>query len=211
LTPAWPEQARAKVHFDVVCQSMTSGGPPVIEPGPLAALVDEARRSYEQVLVEVGPVVGASPVAGWDRFAAGRALLARADRVVVLAGPDPESAGRLVEWRAAAGEWGLTAPVAAVFGRVSGRGRFEASHLHRLVASSTGGGFASVHVLPEDPVVTRARWNGELVWRGRWRAAISRLVNELDTPRTPAVPAAPAVLLAATARAGSLATEVGWS
>jgi hypothetical protein len=132
-------------------------------------------------------------------------MLARADRVVVVAGPDPESAARLVEWRAATVEWGVAAPVVAVFGRVPGRGGFEAAHLTDLVDHSTGAGFAAVHVLPEDPVVGRARWNGELVWRGRWRAAVDRLAAEISSTAQPAP--APAVV----GRRVSLASEVGLS
>jgi hypothetical protein len=205
LSPSRSETGAGLGHFDVVCQTAAPGGPPAVHPAHLGALVDEAVADYDQVLVEVGPVLGASPTAGADRFAAGRALLGRADRVAVLGGPDPEAAARLVEWRAAAAEWGVGVPVVGVFGRVPGRGRFEAAQLTDLVDRSTGAGFAAVHVLPEDPVVGRARWNGELVWRGRWRAAIDRLAADMAAAAPP--PPAPAPVR----RRVSLASEVGLS
>lgn len=207
LSPMLAGSAGGSGGFDVVAQSASPGGPPLVDPAQLQALVEEGLGGYDHVLVEAGPLVVAPPAAGGsDRFSAGRAMLAGADRVVVLAGPDPESAARLVEWRAAAGEVGMAAPVWAVFGRVAGRGAFEASQLTALVGASTGpGGFAAVRVLPEDPVVARARWNGELVWRGRWRKAVDRLAADLAA--APVAAAGPAPV---TSRRVSLASDAGW-
>lgn len=192
--------------FDVVCQSGSPGGPPVVNPVLLQALVGEGLVGYDHVLVEAGPLLVAPPSGGSDRFSAGRAALAAADRVVVLAGPDPESAARLVAWRAAAAEVGVTAPAWAIFARVATRGAFEVSQLTGLVETSTGAAdFADVGVLPEDPVVARARWNGELVWRGRWRKAVDRLAADLAA--APVVAASPVPM---TGRRVSLASEAGW-
>lgn len=77
-----------------------------------------------------------------------------------------------MEWRSAAVGEGAAAPASAVFGRVPARSGFERSVLNSLVVASTGSArFTRLAWLPEDPVVARARWNGELVWRGRWSAA----------------------------------------
>lgn len=203
LTPAWSEEARRKIGFDVICQTVAPGGPPSANPGQLGTLIGQALAGYDTVMVEVGPTVGPSPAGGADRFAAGRAMLVRADRVVVLAGPDPESAARLAEWAAAAAEWGISAPKAvAVFARLAGR--FEGTHLKGVVENSTGERFTSVHLLPEDPAVAKARWNGDMVRRGRWHNGVARLVDELSqTPASAPVPPATA------ARRPSLAREVG--
>lgn len=193
--------------FDVVCQSASPGGPSAVDPVLLAALVEEGSAGYDHVLVEAGPLVAAAPRTPIDRFSAGRALLAAADRVVVFAAADPEAAARLVEWRSEAVEAGVNGPVWAVFGRVPGRGAFEGSQLAGLVEASSGpAGFTGVRTLPEDPVVGRARWNGELVWRGRWLKAVDRLAAELTATPVEATSLTP--VHAATRRV-SLATEVG--
>jgi hypothetical protein len=202
LTPAWSDEARRKIGFDVICQTVAPGGPPPPNPGQLAALVDEVLTGYDTVMVEVGPTLGPNPAGGADRFAAGRVMLARADRAVVLAGPDPESAARLAEWAAAAAEWGLSAAVSAVFARVAGR--FEGSHLRGLLEQSTGERFTAVHLLPEDTAVAKARWNGDMVRRGRWHNGVARLVDELSQPPAPAT-----IGPAASPRSPSLASEVG--
>jgi hypothetical protein len=202
LTPAWSDEARRKIGFDVICQTVAPGGPPSANPSQLGTLIDEALAGYDTVMVEVGPTLSPNLTGGADRFAAGRAMLARADRVVVLAGPDPESAARLAEWAAAAAEWGISAPTAAVFARLAGR--FEGSHLKGLVEQSAGERFASVHLLPEDSAVAKARWNGDMVRRGRWHNGVASLVDELS--QTPA----PATVSPATSpRRPSLASEVG--
>lgn len=194
--------------FDVVCQSASPGGPPVASPVHLSVLVEEGLAGYDHVLVEAGPLLVAAAGTPTDRFSAGRAMLAVADRVVVFAGPDPESAARLVEWRAAAVEVGVSASLWVVFGRVPGRGVFEGSQLTGLVEASTGpAGFAGVRLLPEDPVVGRARWNGELVWRGRWLKAVDRLAAELEAAPAGAPTAVPGHVVG---RRVSLASEVGW-
>jgi hypothetical protein len=204
--------------FDVICASPAPGGPAPADPGAFDALVDEALGVYDLVMVEAGPLVGqARPGVGADRFAVGRRLAGRAGRSAVFAAADPEAAARLVEWRAVAADLGLSGPATAVFGRVSGRASYEWSHLVALVDPPSGPGwFAGVHRLPEDRVVARARWNGELVWRGRWRAAVDRLASELATP--PPGSSAPPVAVPAAgqlkereSRSKSLAGEAGWS
>lgn len=158
-------------HFDVVCA--TSGPAQPVKPGHLLRLVEEALLSYDHVLVEAGWAF-ASPVR--DGLASSGALLARAERVVVMGAPDPEGAEKLVEWKAAALVHGVSAPCWAVFGRAA-NGRYERGHLASLVESNTGRlPFAGICFLPEDPIVARARWNAEMVWKGPWRKAVSSLV-----------------------------------
>jgi hypothetical protein len=207
LSRPHPDVGPALGRFDVICQTARPGGPLPADPAALGVLVDEGLAAYEHVLVEIGPLLS-SPAAGTgDRFAAGRGLLARADRVVGFAAADPESAARLVEWRVTAVEMGAPSSAWAVFGRVPARGLFEWSHLRALVEDGTGpGGFIAVHRLPEDRVVARARWNGELVWRGRWRTAVNRLAEELAAP----LPARSLSEPRPVARPRSLAGEVNW-
>lgn len=218
LSPGHGDAGPALGSFDVICASPAPGGPAPADPGTFDALVDEALTVYDLVVVEAGPLVGqARPGAGADRFAVGRRLAGRAGRSAVFAAADPEAAARLVEWKAVAADLGLSGPATAVFGRVSGRAGYEWSHLVAVVdPPSSPGWFAGVHRLPEDRVVARARWNGELVWRGKWRAAVDRLASELATPPPPS----PAPHVAGPAadqpkerefRSKSLAGEAGWS
>jgi hypothetical protein len=160
-------------HFDVVCAA--PGAAQVLSPAHLMKLLDEALPSYDHVLVETSWLVG-SPSAR-ERFAATRAVLARADRVVALAAADPEGAAKLVEWRAAALAAGVSAPCWAAFGRAS-KSRFEREHLESLVRANTGEHpFAGFVFLPEDPTVARARWNAEMVWKGPWLRALRQLAS----------------------------------
>ena len=207
LSPPHPEVPPVLGAFDVICQTARPGGPPPMSPIALAALMDEALAAYDEVLVEIGPLVTTPDGGAGDRFVAGRMLLGRADQAVVLAGGDPESAARLAEWRACAAELGGPSAVWAVFARVVARGNFEFGHLREIVAEGTGGsGFVGVHLLPEDRSLSRARWNGELVKSGRWRGALRALAAELAQ----AQPTRTVDLRAMGERPVSLAGEVGW-
>ncbi len=172
-------------HFDVICG--TPGAAQVLSAVHLLRLLDEATASYDHVFVETSWLVG-SPT-GRERFSAVRAVLGAADRVVVLASPDPEGAAKLVEWRAAARAAGTKAPCWAAFGRAR-TSRYERSHLRSLVNSNTGQHpFIDVAFLPEDEVVARARWNAEIVWSGPWLRAVTALTMEVTAPRVVDVPA----------------------
>jgi hypothetical protein len=160
-------------NFDVVCG--TPGAAQVIPAADLLRLVEEAAATYDYVLVETSWLVGAP--SGRERFSAARAVLATADRAVVLASADPEGAARLVEWRAAALAAGCKASCWAAFGRARAS-RYEKSHLASLLQANTGRHpFEGVWFLPEDPTVARARWNAEVVWRGPWLKAVKALVD----------------------------------
>ena len=209
LSPSHPDLGAGPGRFDVICGSTTPGGPGPLDPARLAVLVEEAKASYAHVLIDIGPLVASPPAGGAaDRFRVGWAMLARADRAVIFAAPDPEGATRLVDWRAATLEAGSAAPAEAVFGRVPVHGSFEWSHLLGLLSVSTGrSGFAGIHRLPEDRTVSRARWNGELVWKGRWLNAVRRLAATVAQPAQPRVDTAATVLAG---RPRSLASEVRW-
>jgi hypothetical protein len=130
------------------------------------------------VLVETGLLLAGSSDLGRDRFAAARAVLARADRVVVLAGADGEGAIRLVNWLSAATSVGVGAPIWAVFSPT--RSSYEEAQLAELLSDhGVAGAFAAVHFLPEDPAVAKAKWNRDLVRHGRWLAAVRRLAAEM--------------------------------
>lgn len=159
-------------HFDVICGS--PGAPQALNAAHLNRLVTEALGMYDEVFIETGWLVG--PSSGRERFGAVRDVLVAADRVVVVAGADPEGAARLVEWKAAAETAGVSAPSVAVFGRARDSA-FERDYLARVVTVNTGRRpFSSLAFLPEDQTVARARWNAEMVWRCPWLRAVKDLV-----------------------------------
>jgi hypothetical protein len=161
-------------RFDVMCAGL---GPALdLSAVHFSKLMEQVVPCYTHVVVETAFLGLAGDR---DRGGASRTALGLADRVVVVAAADPEGAARLVEWRAAAWASSLAAPVWAVFGRC-GNDRFERAHLTALVEDGTGTfPFAGIAFFPEDPIVRRARWNGELVWKGPWLKAVKGLVDEV--------------------------------
>ena len=139
----------------------------------MAKLLVEVEPHYDHVLVECSYLLRGTTEQ--ERFSAVRSALARAHRVVVMASSDPQGAAGLVEWKGAAVTAGISAPCLAVFGRSGGSG-YEHQHLANLVESSTGRHpYSDVAFLAEDATVNRARWNGELVWKGRWLRQVHSL------------------------------------
>jgi hypothetical protein len=161
-------------NFDVVCAPASPVQP--LNASQLERFISEAAGYYDCVLVESSWLVGWGT--GRERFSATRAVLQQASSVVVLAASDPEGAARLVQWRAMAVAQAVQAPAWAVFGRARA-GRVERSHLASIVESNTGRHpFAGIAFLPEDSSVSRARWNGQLVWRGPFQRAASSLAAD---------------------------------
>jgi hypothetical protein len=177
--------------------------------------VDAALAIYDHVVVEIGPLVLESTPA-LDRFAAGRAMLVKADQAIVVARADPEAVIALAEWKAAARSMSVGARCWAIFGRTP-KGNYEMSQLTASLQATTAsqaGAFAGVRCLPEDPQVAKARWNAEMVGRGRWLHATSRLAQEIATPTVMAAPAPAAAnisLAAPTARTEALPVSEAWS
>lgn len=171
LSRARPGVPVMEQRFDVVCAAPTAAHP--INPLQLERFLAEAAASYDYVLVETSWLVG-SPSAR-ERFSAARAVLRSATSIVVLATADPEGAGRLVQWKAAALGAGAEAPTFAAFGRASAN-TYEREHLRSVVESNTGRHpFAGFAFLPEDPRVVRARWNAELLSKGSFLVAAGAL------------------------------------
>jgi hypothetical protein len=143
------------------------------------ALLDEAVEIYDEVVVETTMLITATSDVGRDRFAAGRMALGRADRILVLTRPDGDGAMQLVNWVSAASSVGAVGPVWAAFGRTP-RSRYQRANLMEAVATCVPSGtFEAVHYLPEDPAVLKAKWNADLVRRGRWLVAVQALTRDL--------------------------------
>jgi Mrp family chromosome partitioning ATPase len=173
LSAAREEGATGPVSFEVSCNS--PGPARALNPAHLERVIDQAASQYEYVLVETGWLPCPSPPRG--RASACRSALQAAGAIVVVASADPEGAARLLHWRAALVAEEVGAPCWAVFGRAR-KDRYQRSHLVDLVAANAGRHpFAGYSFLPEDPDVARARWNGDLVKRGPWLAAVRQLAG----------------------------------
>jgi len=185
LSPGQEDGTRPLGRADVICGTAAPAGPPPVSAVHLAHLLDQAATEYDHVLIESGSLSTASAVAGGDRFAVARAVLSRADQVVVFASADPCGARKLVEWRSVLHhDLGLELPCIAVFGRAPTR-RFERAALQDVIERNTGRvGFSAVCYLPEDTVVGRARWDGVLVTKGNWAQAVTRLASDLGRVRS---------------------------
>ena len=219
LSPAWWSEANGQGQghrlggFDLIAQSAHPGGPPAMSPVHLDGLLDEVLAGYDHVLVEAGPLVlDHSPA--FDRFAAGRHLMGRADQIVVFARGESESVLDLGNWKAAAVTLGLAPPCHAVFGRY--RHEFDQRQLAASLAAHTNseaGQFSSVTFLPDDTKVDKARWNGEMVRHGKWRSKVEDLADRLADPARIAPAPLTSPWAAAAVRSAGLAVKVSgaWS
>lgn len=166
-----PGEPSARDCFDVVCAAPSAAHE--INAAQLDRFLAEASTLYDYVLVETSWLLGAS--SGRERFSAARAVLRGAACIVVMATADPEGAGRLVQWKAAALGSSVGAPAFAAFGRC-GASKYEREHLRSIVEANTGRHpFAGFAFLPLDPRVARARWNGELVRKGPFVESVGML------------------------------------
>lgn len=162
-------------RFDAIC--VGHGPAQLTSAHQVDKLLQDVEHHYDHVLVEA--VTHGTP--GQSPWCA--RLLQRADRVTVLSSSDPEGAGRLVEWKAATVELRGAAQCGAVFGRAT-TSRYERARLVGLVEDSTGASpYDDIWFLPEDATVRRARWNGEMVWKGPWLKAVRSLAESAHASR----------------------------
>jgi MinD-like ATPase involved in chromosome partitioning or flagellar assembly len=192
LTPGRDDGApHPDIRFDVIAGPSNPGGPPPANPIHFRRLIDAATGSYGEVLVEIGPVISSTGDSAHDRFAAGRAVVAAADRLVAIAAPTPDGVTRLLNWLSVVRTLAPDTPAWAAFGLIP-RSRFVRTALHeglrhRLVGTSLRG-FEAIHLLPVEPVSAKAAWNGVLVPRGGLRRAVNALADQIS--RIPAQPRA---------------------
>ena len=168
--------------FDVICGVPAPGGPLPVNPVELTALLAQALAIYDHVLVDTGPWLTRTSQTGRDRLNAARPALALARQALVFARATPDGAAQLVEWRSAAHDNGLQLPIFAVLGRAAGK--YERSHLAHMLEVNTNWPhtFAGVQFLPEDARLAKARWNADLVTRGRWWRSVRALVRTMTEP-----------------------------
>lgn len=144
-----------------------------VTPAEVVAVVDELAEGCEVVVVQAAPAAeDLGGFGGPDRFGITRRMLGGADRIVGVAPATPTGVAQLSGWMADVRVVAPHVPVDLVLTRAPGD-RFRRGELaERLQADLAP---TSVTLLPKDPRVERAVWDGALVRRGPFRRAMSDL------------------------------------
>jgi MinD-like ATPase involved in chromosome partitioning or flagellar assembly len=158
---------RVAPRFDVL---------PGMAAGALAPVAAHEVRNVVATLVDTGRAVVVDASSGEGT---GRALIADAGVVVFVAGASPTGVSHTLAW---ASEHPALLPSRAhvVLNRAS-RERFRRGELERELVRTLGSG-ATVWFAPSDARVDDAAWDGGLVRRGPFVAAVERLATTVATP-----------------------------
>jgi MinD-like ATPase involved in chromosome partitioning or flagellar assembly len=144
-----------------------------VTPTEVVAVVDELAEGCEVVVIQAAPA--AEDLAGYggpERFGITRRMLAGADRIIGVAPATPAGVAQLSAWMADVRVVAHDVAVDLVLTRAP-EDRFRRGELvERLQADLAP---ASVTLLPHDPRVERAVWDGSLVRRGPFRKAVNAL------------------------------------
>ncbi|MCA1656839.1 MAG: hypothetical protein LC713_03870 [Actinobacteria bacterium] len=144
-----------------------------ITPAEVAAVLDELADGCEVLITHGAPVAEDLPGQGGpDRFGITRRVLAEADRIVAVAGATPAGVAQLSGWMADVRLVAPATPIDVVLTR-SPEDRFRRAELTQRVHADLSP--ASVALLPADPRVARAVWDGTLVARGPFRRGVDEL------------------------------------
>lgn len=141
----------------------------------LGEVVDALATSFGVALVDVAATT-AAPAGGWRHDGSARALIGRAEAVVVVADASPCGAARALSWLAAVD--GLAEPgrVHVAWNR-SDVAPFRRGELDAEVARVAP--LAGTWHLPADARVTRAAWDGVPAPPGPYRRAVAALLTGL--------------------------------
>ena len=147
--------------------------------GPdVGAVLEELARRCRHVVVQVGSSVeDLAGLGGPDRYGVSRAALARADAVVGVAPAAPTGLARFLRWlgdvRLVVGD----APLHVVVTDAPSARSRRAQILDRLQVYGVDA--ASVVLAPPEPRLEEAAWNGRLVRRGPFRAAVAGVARDI--------------------------------
>ena len=154
-----------------------------LRPADVAAVVRSAAQVSSIVVVNVGSSIEDLPSsAGPSRFGVSRAVVAAADAVVLVGAASPIGVSRIVGWLALAERLIGDKHLHVVMNRFPGGG-FRSGQIRAEIGRFAGA--ASVTIVPHDPRVDRATWQGRAVARGRFRRAVGRLSAEVIRAGTP--------------------------
>jgi MinD-like ATPase involved in chromosome partitioning or flagellar assembly len=160
-TIAWPSGGAA---LGVVAGFPSPVAASQVTPDDVLGVVDTVRDGHACVV----DVDEASPVAG--------RLLGAATAIVGVAGASPVGVVRALEWAALVRRRVRTTPIHLVVNRAP-RARYRREEIRAEIVRTLRP--QSITWLPTDPRVEAAAWDGELVGRGPFRAAIAPLAHEV--------------------------------
>lgn len=153
-----------------------------VAPSDVVEVIDELAVQTDAVVVRAGPhAEDLADLGGPDRFGITRAVLADADVIVGVSTATPTGLARLVGWVADVRLIAPTTRIDLVFTR-SPQARFTRNELGGLMRAATG--VTAIHLLPPDPGLELASWNGTFVKKGPFRTAATALAASVAPPAT---------------------------
>jgi len=147
-----------------------------ISAAEVAGVVEALAGGCDLVVVQAGPMMeDLARHGGPDRYGITRRLLAMAGTIVGVGVATPTGLARLVAWVAEARQVAPVTRIELMVTRVP-PGRARASEISSALAVTGAGG---VHLVPGDPYVEAAAWDGTLVPRGPFTKAVAKLAAGL--------------------------------
>ncbi|MDQ3569789.1 MAG: hypothetical protein M3396_04045 [Actinomycetota bacterium] len=162
-----------RLGFDVIVGLANRGDWQLLRGDDVLGLIDELARSWECVVVNLGPHLE-DLTRYVDRFGASRAVVGDADRIVGVCEASPRGVLRFLDWLVEVAELAPDQTVDVAVNRTP-RSRFRPAELEEQLREHGGPRLASVTFLPEDRRVASATWDGVLVPRSRFRDGIEQL------------------------------------
>ncbi len=154
-----------------------------IRPPEIERLVRVLGRDRDHLVVDIAAALEDVGPATRGRHAVGRLTIKAATHIVAVGEASPVGLTRLVRWLAAAHELAIAPRVHVVLNRAPS----DAFRCNELVAELQRCYRAeSVRVVPSDPAVVRAMWDGTTVGRGAFTDTVADLAAEISHTGSPA-------------------------
>ena len=153
-----------------------------IRPPEIERLVRYLQRDRDHLVVDIAASLDDVGPSTRGRHAVGRMMVAAATQLVAVGEASPVGLTRLVQWLASAHAL-ATAPTVHVVLNRAPRDRFRGSEL--LAELERCYRAASARSIDTDPAVTQAMWDGTIVGRGAFTAAIDELAATIAPSSAP--------------------------
>jgi len=146
-----------------------------LRSGEVVEVIAELAKTHPYIVANVGPRIEDLPETGGPaRFSVTRATLSLSDMVVLVGTATPIGVTRIVDWLADGRQLVTGKPLHVVLNQHPGSS-FVASEIEAELRRTVSP--QSITVVPFDKRVTRAAWDGDLVPRGPFSKAMTRLVR----------------------------------
>jgi CO dehydrogenase nickel-insertion accessory protein CooC1 len=163
--------------FDVIVGLANRKDWPLVRGDDVRLFLKALVARWPTVIVNLGAHL--EDMSRWvDRFAASRAAGEVADVVVAVSDASPRGLLRFFDWLAELSEVAPDRRVVGVVNRAP-RSKFRQVELVDQMRTNADRWLDSVFVVPDDPRVGRAAWDGVLVPRGRFVRAVERIAGDV--------------------------------